>query len=40
MGAMLDDAEQSEWANSVRIEFPTFADNNTTHVNVAGVAMT
>ena len=40
MGAMLNDAEQAEWANSVRIEFPTFADNNTTHVNVSGVAMT
>lgn len=40
MGAMLNDAEQAEWANSVRIEFPTFADNNSTHVNVSGVAMT
>jgi iron(III) transport system substrate-binding protein len=40
MGAMLEDAEQAEWANSVRIEFPTFADNGTSHVNVSGVAMT
>ena len=40
MGAMLDDPEQAEWANSVRIEFPTFADNGKTHVNVSGVAMT
>lgn len=40
MGAMLADEEQSEWANSVRIEFPTFADNGATHVNVSGVAMT
>ena len=40
MGAMLEDSEQAEWANSVRIEFPTFADNGTSHVNVSGVAMT
>ena len=40
MGAMLDDPEQQEWANSVRIEFPTFADNGKTHVNISGVAMT
>ena len=39
MGAMLADAEQAEWANSVRIEFPTFADGSGTHVNVSGVAM-
>lgn len=40
MGAMLDDPEQVEWANSVRIEFPTFADGSGTHVNVSGVALT
>ncbi|MXQ07551.1 extracellular solute-binding protein [Alphaproteobacteria bacterium GH1-50] len=40
MGAMLDDPEQQEWANSVRIDFPTFADNGKTHVNISGVAMT
>ncbi|UWQ16587.1 Fe(3+) ABC transporter substrate-binding protein [Jannaschia sp. M317] len=40
MGAMLQDPEQAEWANSVRIEFPTFADGSGTHVNVSGVAMT
>lgn len=40
MGAMLADAEQAEWANAVRIEFPTFADNGKSHVNVSGVAMT
>ena len=40
MGAMLEDAEQAEWANSVRIEFPTFADNGASHVNISGVAMT
>lgn len=40
MGAMLNDPEQTEWANSVRIEFPTFEDGSGTHVNVSGVAMT
>ncbi|NND20698.1 MAG: Fe(3+) ABC transporter substrate-binding protein [Silicimonas sp.] len=40
MGAMLDDPEQQDWANAVRIEFPTFADGAGTHVNVSGVAMT
>ena len=40
MGAMLDDPEQQEWANSVRIEFPTFADGSGTHINVSGVALT
>ncbi|NNL17313.1 MAG: extracellular solute-binding protein, partial [Boseongicola sp.] len=40
MGAMLADEEQAEWANSVQIAFPTFADNQTTHVNVSGVSMT
>ncbi len=39
MGQMLADPEQTEWANSVRIVFPTFADGGT-HVNVSGVAMT
>lgn len=39
MGAMLSDPEQAEWANSVRIEFPTFADGSGTHVNISGVAM-
>ncbi|MEM7465237.1 MAG: extracellular solute-binding protein [Pseudomonadota bacterium] len=40
MGAMLKDKEQKDWANDVRIEFPTFASNGKTHVNVSGVAMT
>ena len=40
MGAMLKDPEQTEWANSVRLEFPTFADGSGTHVNVSGVALT
>ena len=39
MGAMLNDPEQTEWANSVRIIFPTF-DGDGTHMNVSGVAMT
>ncbi len=40
MGAMLDDPEQAEWANSVRLDFPTFADGSGTHINISGVAMT
>jgi iron(III) transport system substrate-binding protein len=39
MGKMLADAEQKEWADSVRIVFPTF-ENGGTHVNVSGMAMT
>ncbi len=39
MGAMLEDAEQTAWADAVRIEFPTF-ENGGTHVNVSGMAMT
>jgi iron(III) transport system substrate-binding protein len=39
MGKMLADEEQTAWANSVRIIFPTFEDGGT-HVNVSGVAMT
>ena len=39
MGEMLDDPEQTEWANSVRIEFPVF-EGGGTHVNVSGMAMT
>ncbi|QCO56703.1 Fe(3+) ABC transporter substrate-binding protein (plasmid) [Pseudorhodobacter turbinis] len=39
MGKMMDDAEQQEWANSVRIVFPTF-EGGGTHLNVSGVAMT
>lgn len=39
MGKMLSDPEQAEWANSVRIVFPTFEDGGT-HVNISGVAMT
>lgn len=39
MGAMLADPEQQEWANAVRIAFPTFEDGEGTHVNISGVAM-
>ncbi|GAA3875087.1 Fe(3+) ABC transporter substrate-binding protein [Celeribacter arenosi] len=39
MGAMLADEEQSEWANSVRLEFPVF-EGGGTHVNISGVALT
>jgi len=35
MGLMLDDEEQTEWANSVRIEFPVFGGGGT-HVNLSG----
>ncbi len=38
MGAMLDDAEQTEWANSVRLIFPN-QNNRGTHVNISGVAL-
>ncbi|MGR3541602.1 MAG: Fe(3+) ABC transporter substrate-binding protein [Hasllibacter sp.] len=39
MGAMLQDDEQREWAESVRILFPAFEEGGT-HVNLSGVAMT
>lgn len=39
MGAMLNDPEQKEWADSVRIVFPVF-EGGGAHVNVSGVAMT
>ncbi len=39
MGLMVADPEQAEWADSVRIEFPSFEDGGT-HVNVSGVALT
>lgn len=39
MGEMLSDPEQVDWANSVRIVYPTF-EGGGTHVNVSGVAMT
>jgi len=39
MGQMLADPDQKEWADSVRIVFPTF-ESGGTHVNVSGVALT
>lgn len=39
MGAMLADPEQKEWAELVRIVYPTF-QNGGTHLNVSGMAMT
>jgi iron(III) transport system substrate-binding protein len=39
MGQMLADPEQAEWANSVRILFPTFVEGGT-HMNISGMAMT
>ena len=39
MGQMLSDPEQVEWANSVRIIFPTF-EGGGTHINISGVALT
>ena len=39
MAQMLKDPEQTQWADSVRIVFPTFAGGGT-HVNISGVAMT
>lgn len=39
MGKMLENTEQQEWANSVRIVFPVF-EGGGTHVNVSGMAMT
>jgi len=40
MGQMLEDPEQQEWAQSVRIEFPVFEETGGTHINVSGIAMT
>jgi iron(III) transport system substrate-binding protein len=39
MGAMLQDDEQKEWADAVRLLFPTF-ENAGAHMNISGVAMT
>ena len=37
MGKMLNDPEQTAWANDVRIVFPTF-EKGETHINISGVA--
>ena len=39
MGAMLADAEQTTWANSVNLVFPNQADRGT-HMNISGIALT
>lgn len=39
MGKMLEDEEQTAWANSVNVLYPSFAEGGT-HMNVSGVAMT
>ncbi len=39
MGQMVNDAEQKQWADAVRIVFPVF-EGDGTHLNVSGVAMT
>ena len=39
MGQMLENDEQTAWANSVKIVFPTFVGGGS-HVNVSGIAMT
>lgn len=39
MGQMVNDPEQKDWAEAVRIEFPVF-EGDGTHLNISGVAMT
>lgn len=39
MGQMVNDPEQKQWADAVRIVFPVF-EGDGTHLNVSGVAMT
>ncbi|MGR3570825.1 Fe(3+) ABC transporter substrate-binding protein [Brevirhabdus sp.] len=39
MGAILNDPEQKQWAEDVRIDFPVF-EGGGTHVNVSGMALT
>ncbi len=39
MGAMANDEEQSEWANSVDIVFPN-QDDRGTHMNISGMSLT
>lgn len=38
MVAMLNNDEQKDWANSVNVTFPTFADGGV-HMNISGVSM-
>ena len=39
MGQMVNDPEQKDWANAVRVDFPVF-EGDGTHMNISGVAMT
>ena len=39
LGKMLNDPEQTKWADSVQITFPNTADRGT-HVNISGMALT
>lgn len=39
MGKMLSDPEQAEWANAVKLIFPTLGGEGT-HINISGMAMT
>lgn len=39
MGKMLEDPEQTAWADSVRIVFPTFEDGGA-HLNISGMSLT
>ena len=38
-GQMINDPEQVEWANAVRLDFPVF-EGAGTHLNISGIAMT
>ena len=38
-GQMINDPEQVEWANAVRLDFPVF-EGAGTHMNISGIAMT
>jgi len=38
-GQMINDPEQAEWANAVRLDFPVF-EGAGTHMNISGIAMT
>ncbi len=39
MGQMINDPDQKEWADAVRVDFPVF-EGDGTHLNISGVAMT
>jgi len=39
MGQMINDPDQKDWADAVRVDFPVF-EGDGTHLNISGVAMT